>query len=54
MTPFELTGKFKLSQTRSKEDQIRVTKSLGLRRDDSSRQLQKWMSKNLEIPMSNS
>jgi predicted FMN-binding regulatory protein PaiB len=47
MIPVELIGKFKLSQTRSKEDQIRVTESLGSRRDDSSRQLQKWMSKYL-------
>ena len=53
MLPDEFTGKFKLSQRRSKEDQIRVTEALGSRRDESSRGLRQWMLKNLRFPMRN-
>jgi transcriptional regulator len=45
MRPDEIIGKFKLSQTRSRVDQLRVIDALGSRPDENSKQLKVWMSK---------
>ena len=45
MIPEKLEGKFKLSQTRSKEDRDGVVVGLRRRTDEGSRMVREWMEK---------
>lgn len=47
LEPKKWTGKFKLSQSKSLEDQKRIIKELNLRKDENSRLIAKLMTENI-------
>ncbi len=48
LVPSTISGRFKLSQSKSIEDQKRIIKKLGKRDDESSRQIAEMMTENIE------
>lgn len=47
LVPQKLSGKFKLSQSKSLEDQQRIIEALGRRNDENSKLIAKWMTENI-------
>lgn len=47
LEPKKFSGKFKLSQSKSLEDQKRIIKELNQRKDENSKLISRWMTENI-------